>query len=211
MGLFRLYGRAELSWEEIGKIGLKSAKNFVKGMFCDENGLSLTRTLTTAGTIAGFAAVAAIPGVGPAIALTGGAALGTYTAYKGTSKVLEGKKEYCNAKTHEEAVQAMEKAMDGGVETGVSILALLGIRQCAAKMSIKAKTATKPQSGEQKTHQPQTKPVENIKTNNVEKFYNKSGSITKKVRTDINGKKMTVEYKYDKDGFNIISQTETCN
>ena len=141
MGLFRLYGRAELSWEEIGKIGLKSAKNFVKGMFCDENGLSLTRTLTTAGTIAGFAAVAAIPGVGPAIALTGGAALGTYTAYKGTSKVLEGKKEYCNAKTHEEAVQAMEKAMDGGVETGVSILALLGIRQCAAKMSIKAKTA----------------------------------------------------------------------
>ena len=26
-----------------------------------------------------------------------------------------------------------------------------------------------------------------------------------------NGKKMTVEYKYDKDGFNIISQTETCN
>lgn len=120
-----------------------------KGMFCDENGLSLTRTLTTAGTIAGFAAVAAIPGVGPAIALTGGAALGTYTAYKGTSKVLEGKKEYCNAKTHEEAVQAMEKAMDGGVETGVSIWALLGIRQCAAKMSIKAKTATKPQSGEQ--------------------------------------------------------------
>ena len=107
--------------------------------------------------------------------------------------------------------------MDGGVETGVSILALLGIRQCAAKMSIKAKTATKPQSGEQtpvptneqmpvshKTHQPQTKPVENIKTN-------KSGSITQKVRTDINGKKMTVEYKYDKDGFNIISQTETCN
>ena len=216
MGLFRLYGRAELSWEEIGKIGLKSAKNFVKGMFCDENGLSLTRTLTTAGRIAGFAAVAAIPGVGPAIALTGGAALGTYTAYKGTSKVLEGKKEYCNAKTHEEAVQAMEKAMDGGVETGVSIWALLGIRQCAAKMSIKAKTATKPQSGEQmpvsqKTHQPQTKPVENIKTNNVEKFYNKSGSITNKVRTDINGKKMTVKYKYDKDGFNIISQTETCN
>ena len=80
MGLFRLYGRAELSWEEIGKIGLKSAKNFVKGMFCDENGFSLTRTLTTASTIAGFAAVAAIPGVGPAIALPAGAALGTYTA-----------------------------------------------------------------------------------------------------------------------------------
>mgnify|MGYP007096099711 CR=1 FL=1 len=76
----KLYGRAELSWEEIGKIGLKSAKNFVKGMFCDENGFSLTRTLTPASTIAGFAAVAAIPGVGPAIALTAGAALGTYTA-----------------------------------------------------------------------------------------------------------------------------------
>ena len=49
-------------------------------MFCDENGFSLTRTLTPASTIAGFAAVAAIPGVGPAIALTAGAALGTYTA-----------------------------------------------------------------------------------------------------------------------------------
>lgn len=30
MGLFRLYGRAELSWEEIGKIGLKSAKKLRK-------------------------------------------------------------------------------------------------------------------------------------------------------------------------------------
>ena len=117
-----------------------------------------------------------------------------------------------------------KKQWMAGLKPAYLFLALLGIRQCAAKMSIKAKTATKPQSGEQtpvptneqmpvshKTHQPQTKPVENIKTNNVEKFNNKSGSITQKVRTDINGKKMTVEYKYDKDGFNIISQTETCN
>lgn len=254
MGLFRSYDRAELSWEEIGKIGLKSAKNFVKGMFCDENCFSFKRTFTTLGTAAAFAAIAAIPGVGPAIALTGGAALGTYTAYKGTGKVLEGKKEYYNAKTHEEAVQAMEKAMDGGVETGVSILALLGIRQCASRMKSGVKNqangqAQQTQHSEQvaaspKTQQPQAKSVEQAKTNDtgkltaeqpnytvekkldaqgrttqtttkykdgyiVEKFYNKSGSITKKVRTDINGKKMTVEYKYDKDGFNIISQTET--
>ena len=221
MGLFRSYDRAELSWEEIGKIGMNRSKELVKGMFCNEDGFSLKRTLTTLGTGAAFAAISIVSA--PA-ALICGAALGAYTVCSGTAKIIEGKKAYDNAKTHEEAVQAMEKAMDGGIETGLLILALIGIRQCANKMSIKAKTATKPQSVKQtpvptneqmpvsqKTQRPQTKPVENIKTNNVEKFYNKSGSITKKVRTDINGKKMTVEYKYDKDGFNIISQTETCN
>ena len=68
------YGIIQVVWQ--GRIILgrnwqnrfKKCKNFVKGMFCDENGFSLTRTLTTASTIAGFAAVAAIPGVGPAIA-----------------------------------------------------------------------------------------------------------------------------------------------
>lgn len=255
MRLFRSYDRAELSWGEIGNIGLISAKNLVKGMFCDENGFSPKRTLTTLGTIAAFAAVSAIPVVGAPIALTCSAALGTYTAYKGTVKIVEGGKEYYNAKTHEEAVKAMEKAMDGGVETGVSILALLGIRQYAAKMSVKVKSGAKTQPREQaqvntnnqtphNTQQAQTRAVEQAKINDtsklttnksnktvdtkidargrttqkttqhkdghkVEEFYNKSGSITKKVYTDINGKKMTVEYKYDKDGFNVINQTET--
>ena len=241
--------RAELSWGEIGEIGMKKAKNFVKGMFCDENGFSLKRTLTTLGAAAAFAAVSAIPGVGPAIALTCGAVLGTYGVCKGTSELVNGLKEYYNAKTHDEAVQAMEKTMAGGVETGFSILALLGIRQCATKMSAKTKPQTQTssqsqaQTASQTQTQPkpqqttQTKPAETTKTENpealnrtaenkvdtqnrtkttkyqdrhtVEKFYNKSGAITKEIRTDVNGKKMTVEYKYDKDGFNVISKTET--
>lgn len=229
--------RAELSWGEIGKIGLKSAKNFVKGMFCDENGFSLKRTLATVGTVAAFAAVSAIPVAGPAIALTGDAALGTYTALKGIGKMFDGRKEYYKAKTHDEAAKAMEKAMDGGVETGVSLLALSGIRKCASKMSAKAKsgrttqqnqhaqtqsqqaqtqTQTTPQAKAQNT---QSTTVKDTKTNKptanykdghaVEKFYNKSGNVIKEIRTDVNGKKMTREYKYDKDGFDVISVNET--
>lgn len=242
--------RAELSWGEIGKIGLKSAKNFVKGMFCDENGFSLKRTLTTAGTIAAFAAVSAIPIVGPAIALIGGAALGTYTALKGIGKMFDGRKEYYKAKTHDEAAKAMEKAMDGGVETGVSLLALLGIRKCASNMSAKAKSGRTTQHNQQAQSQSsqqtqaqntQSTTVKDTKTNKltneqqnntvetkvdaqgritqkvtkykdghtVEKFYNKSGNVTKEIRSDVNGKKMTTEYKYDKDGFDVISVNKT--
>ncbi len=255
MNLLKQHNRAELSWGEIGKIGLKSAKNFVRGMFCDENGFSAKRTLATLGTTAVFAAVSAIPVVGVPIALSCGAVLGTYTAYKGAGKIIGGCKEYYNATTHEEAAKAMEKAMDGGVETGVSILALLGIRQYATKMSGKASSAVKAQPVEHAqvqvnqsvspgTPQAQVKLVEHVKINDtnklatdksikavntkvdargrttqkttqynnghkVEKFYNKSGSIFKEIRTDVNGKKMTVEYKYDKKGFDVISKTET--
>lgn len=225
--------RAELSWEEIGKIGLKSAKNFVKGMFCDENGFSLKRTLTTAGTIAAFAAVSAIPVAGPAIALTGGAAIGTYTALKGIGKMFDGRKEYYKAKTHDEAAKAMEKAMDGGVETGVSLLALLGIRKCASNMSAKAKSGSTTQQNQQATTQnTQSTSIKDIQKNKpteqasntaetkvdtrgittqktTKKFYNKSGNVTKEIRTDVNGKKMTTEYKYDKDGYDVISVNET--
>ena len=278
MSLLKQHNRAELSWAEIGKIGLKSAKDFVKGLFCDEDGFSVKRTLTTLGTTAAFAAVSAIPVVGVPIALASGAVLGSYTAYKGAGKIIDGCKEYYNATTHEEATKAMEKAMDGGVETGVSILALLGIKQYATKMSGKAASGTKAQPVEQTqvrssqsvssgtqqaqvkpvkqtqaqssqsvssgTQQAQVKPVEHVKINDtnklaadesakvvntkvdakgritqkttqynnghkVEKFYNKSGSISKEIRTDVNGKKMTVEYKYDKKGFDVISKTET--
>lgn len=246
MGLFRIYEKPELSWEEIGEIGINRGKELVKGMFCDEEGFSLKRTLTTLGTGAAFAAISA---VSAPVALICGAALGAYTVFSGTAKIIEGKKAYDNAKTHEEAVQAMENAMDGGIETGLSILALFGIRQCANKMSINAKSGIKIPPEQQayrqpKSRQTQTKPAENTGANNaenltanrtdrtvetkvdahkrtvqkstkykdghtVEKFYNKSGAITKEIRTDVNGKKMTVEYKYDKDGFNVISKTET--
>ena len=41
--------RAELSWGEIGTIGLTKAKEFVKGMFCNDEGkFSLGKTLVTA-------------------------------------------------------------------------------------------------------------------------------------------------------------------
>lgn len=116
MGLFRSYDRAELSWEEIGKIGINRSKELVKGMFCNEDGFSLKRTLTTLGTAAAFAAIAAIPGVGPAIALTGGAALCTYTAYKGTGKVLEGKKEYYNAKHTKKRFKRWKKQWMAGLK-----------------------------------------------------------------------------------------------
>ena len=245
MGLFKIYEKPELSWEEIGEIGLSRGKELVKGMICDEEGFSLKRTLTTLGTGAAFAAISA---VSAPLALVCGAVLGTYTVCSGAAKIIEGKKAYDNAKTHEEAVQAMEKALDGGIETGLSILALFGIRHCANKMSVNAKSGVKAQPESQayaqpKSRQTPTKPAENTGANNtenlaanqtnktvetkadshkrtvqkstykdghtVEKFYNKSGAITKEVRTDVSGKKMTVEYKYDKDGFDLISQTET--
>lgn len=52
--------RYELSWYEIGETAKNSAINFVKGMFCDENGFSLKRTALTVGTIAGLTLAAPI-------------------------------------------------------------------------------------------------------------------------------------------------------
>ena len=113
--------RVELSWSEIGKQGLKSAGNFFKGMFCDEEGFSMKRTAATLGTIGGFVAVSAIPVVGPYIALTAGAGLSGYMGYNGAKNLIEGTKAYYNAKTHEEA-QAAEEARFRSIGEELSLL-----------------------------------------------------------------------------------------
>ncbi len=123
--------RAELSWGEIGKQGLKSVGNFFKGMVCDEEGFSLTKTATTLATVVAGAAIAAISAP---VALTAGACIGTAMLLEGVPKLVTGTKEYYNATTHEEAVAAMEKAMDGGVETGMGVAALFGVKKGYSKM-----------------------------------------------------------------------------
>lgn len=137
--------RAELSWGEIGKQGLKSVGNFFKGMVCDEDGFSLTRTAATVGTAVAFAAVAA---VSAPVALAAGAVLGGYMVYDGGKKAIEGTKEYYKATTHEEAVAAMEKAMDGGVETAGGVAALFGVKKGYSKVKA-AKTQPKHQTIEE--------------------------------------------------------------
>lgn len=83
MGLFKTEEtkenqRAELSWGEIGKTALNSTKNFVKSLFCDEDGFSVTRTLTTVGTVAALAfAAPAAAALGAGSATVGAIALGT--------------------------------------------------------------------------------------------------------------------------------------
>jgi len=157
MGLFRSQSvekteRASLSWGEIGKSALKSVGSFFKGMFCDEEGFSLSRTLTTVGTIgllAGAAPIAAALGAAPAV--VGGIALGAkvigtglagYMALDGGVKLIKGTSKYYDAKTHEEAQQAMDEAMEGGVETAFSLPALFGIFKANNK-AVKASKGTK--------------------------------------------------------------------
>ncbi len=206
--------RVELSWSEIGKQGLKSAGNFFKGMFCDEEGFSMKRTAATLGTIGGFVAVSAIPVVGPYIALTAGAGLSGYMGYNGAKNLIEGTKAYYNAKTHEEAQAAMEKTMDGGVETGFAALALLGIRKgvtMKANSKVKAKTeSTTPQSSQsqqssqvQQAQQVQPKPEVKAKSSE------KSGQISQGKDAVVekyklaNGDLMELSIKYNNDGSSV--------
>lgn len=101
--------RYELSWSEIGNIGIKSAKNFVKGMFCDENGFSLKRTATTVGVIAGLALAApAAAALGASAAVVGGVALTAkvaglglagYMAYNGGKNAIQGGQKYYESTT----------------------------------------------------------------------------------------------------------------
>lgn len=208
--------RVELSWSEIGKQGLKSAGNFFKGMFCDEEGFSLKRTAATLGTIGGFVAVSAIPVVGPYIALTAGAGLSGYMGYNGAKNLIEGTKEYYNAKTLEEAQAAMEKTMDGGVETGFAALALLGIRKgvtMKANSKVKAKTeSTTPQSSQsqqssqvQQAQQVQPKPEVKAKSSEMSGQISKSGeTVVKTYNTDGSIKDVSTRY-YGDDGSSVVT------
>lgn len=148
--------RAELSWGEIGKQGLKSVGKFFKGMFCDEDGFSLKRTATTIGMGLGFAVLAVAC---PPAALTAGAAMGGYMVYEGGKNLIEGTEEYYNATTHEEAVAAMEKAMDGGVETAGGVAALFGVKKGYSKYK-----ASKAQANPAPQPEPQTNPQPKVQS-----------------------------------------------
>lgn len=135
--------RYELSWGEIGKISLKSAKNFVKGMFCDENGFSLKRTAATVGVVAGLALAAPVAAAaGASAAVVGGIALGAKAvglglagvmAYNGGKNAIEGGIKYYNSTTEEEAKANMEQAMDGAVEAAAAFPAFFAIKGGANK------------------------------------------------------------------------------
>lgn len=135
--------RYELSWGEIGKISLKSAKNFVKGMFCDENGFSLKRTAATVGVVAGLALAAPVAAAaGASAAVVGGVALTAKVAglglagvmaYNGGKNAIEGGIKYYNSTTEEEAKANMEQAMDGAVEAAAALPAFFAIKGGANK------------------------------------------------------------------------------
>ena len=135
--------RHELSWGEIGEIALNSGKNFVKGMFCDENGFSLKRTAMTVGTVAvlAFAApVAAAAGASAAVvagvagtAKLAGLGLAAYMTYNGGKNVIAGAQKYYDSTTEAEAKAGMSQAMDGAVEVAAAVPAFGIIKGGAAK------------------------------------------------------------------------------
>lgn len=135
--------RYSLSWGQIGNIAANSGKNFVKNMFCDENGFSWKRTGTTLGTVLGltFAApIAAKCGGGKKLVnniarLSKGAgfALGGYMTYHGGKNLIQGTSGYYNSTTEEEAKANMAQAWDGGIEAGTAIPAFFVIKGGANK------------------------------------------------------------------------------
>ena len=135
--------RHELSWGEIGEIALNSGKNFVKGMFCDENGFSLKRTAMTVGTVAAlaFAApVAAAAGASAAVvagvagtAKVAGLGLAGYMTFNGGKNIIEGTQKYYDSTTEAEAKASMSQAMDGAVEVAAAVPAFGIIKGGAAK------------------------------------------------------------------------------
>ena len=159
--------RHELSWGEIGEIALNSGKNFVKGMFCDENGFSLKRTAMTVGTVAvlAFAApVAAAAGASAAVvagvagtAKVAGLGLAAYMTYNGGKNVIEGAQKYYDSTTEAEAKASMSQAMDGAVEVAAAVPAFGIIKGGAAKGK---KMASKKAEAQQNPPAPEgTKPA----------------------------------------------------
>ena len=114
-------GRYELSWGEIGDIALKSSGNFVKSMFCDENGFSIERTAMTVGTVAALAFAAPIAASLGASAAVVGAVAGTtkllglglagYMTYNGGKNIVEGTQKYYESTTEQDAKTNMEQVV----------------------------------------------------------------------------------------------------
>lgn len=135
--------RYELSWSEIGTIGANSGKNFVKGMFCDENGFSLKQTGITLGTILGLSLAAPITaklGGSKKLVKTvanlsklGGLGLSGWMAYNGGKDLITGTKNYYHSTNEADAKQSMAQAWDGGIEAGLALPAFFTIRGGANK------------------------------------------------------------------------------
>ena len=148
--------RYELSWGEIGDVALKSSGNFVKSMFCDENGFSLKRTAMTVGTVAalafaapiaaGLGASAAVVGVVAGTAKLAGLGIAGVMAYNGGKNIVEGTQKYYESTTEQEAKANMEQAMDGAVEVTAALPAFLFIKGGAnkGKKMASKKAETKP-------------------------------------------------------------------
>lgn len=170
-------GRYELSWGEIGDIALKSSGNFVKSMFCDENGFSIERTTMTVGTVAALAFAAPIAASLGASAAVVGAVAGTtkllglglagYMTYNGGKNIVEGTQKYYESTTEQDAKTNMEQAMDGAVEVTAALPAFLfikggankGKKMASKKAEAKPATETKPteaQAAEPKPAEPKT-------------------------------------------------------
>lgn len=100
-------------WSKLKNIG-KGALKAVTGLFCDENGLSLKRTLATVGMIVGGGIIIALTGPVGAAVLTGiGATLGAGTIINGAVKAS-------GAKTDAEAAAAWQEIGGGALEVGLS-------------------------------------------------------------------------------------------
>ena len=173
--------KERLSWKEIGKIAWKSTKKFDKGMFCDEEGkFSLGRTAATVGIIVGLTLAApAVAALGASAAVVGavattvkiaGVALTGYMLYNGGKNVIKGTKDYYNAETKEDAVEAMEQAWDGGVELA-SIPVIGGLMKAGGKLlklvkpkSSAPKNSTGANEGANQGSNTQPKPVEPVQT-----------------------------------------------
>ena len=97
--------------KNVGKGALKT----VKGMFCDENGFSFKRTLTTIGVAAAGAALIAVTGGAAAPFLVGaGAVLGGANIAKGAIKAA-------GAQTDAQAEAAWQEIGGGALEVGLSM------------------------------------------------------------------------------------------
>lgn len=92
-------------WGKAKSFG-KGATKLVTGMFCDEKGFSLKRTLITGATIVGAAVLCAAVPVAAPILLGIGAVMGGYRLLQGASKASE-------AKTKEEKQKAWEDIGEG--------------------------------------------------------------------------------------------------
>ena len=118
---------ARLTAKDWGKSLWNSTKDFVKNMFCDENGKpSLKKIGIAAGITIGAGALAASGAVG--MMIVGGASVigGGVLGVKGVSNLVQGIKGINAATTREDKLAALDQTTDGIVETTVGVGMVIG-------------------------------------------------------------------------------------